>query len=56
MAIERRREPESVGDSVKFTFYGSNARAYGTLANEMGSFEVAIDAFAFESPAHEIRD
>ena len=43
------RITQTVGDSVEFTFYGSKARAYGTLANEMGSFEVYIDGEYVES-------
>jgi len=102
--MNHERATDEVGSSVKFTFYGTKARAYGTLDKKSGgSFDVfvdneyvesmtlrwggpmsklyqtgllpegrhilelkaavfrensnaAIDAFAFESPANEIRD
>ncbi|TWU31207.1 hypothetical protein [Novipirellula artificiosorum] len=44
--MNNERITETVGDSVQFAFFGSKARAYGTLA----------DAFAFESITHPIQD
>ncbi|TWT78854.1 hypothetical protein CA13_02510 [Planctomycetes bacterium CA13] len=47
--MSNERISETVGDSVTFTFTGSMASAYGTLANEMGSFDVYIDGKFVES-------
>ncbi|SMP74427.1 hypothetical protein SAMN06265222_117132 [Neorhodopirellula lusitana] len=47
--MNNERITETVGDSVTFTFIGSKARAYGTLANEMGSFDVYLDGEFVES-------
>ncbi len=41
--MNRERTTDRVGDSVKFTFIGCKARAYGTLDNKLGSFDVYLD-------------
>lgn len=41
--MNSERVTEGVGESVRFTFRGIRARAYGTLENANGAFEVYID-------------
>lgn len=46
--LEGEKVSKTFGDSVKFTFHGTRARAYGRLGRQMGTFDVFIDGKLIE--------